>query len=353
MRRSSRIGGIATVIGLVAVVAGLSMAPAGAAQAPVALGSAASYGVLGGSTVTNTGSSVIEGDVGVSPGTAITGFPPGTATGTMHANDTAAANAQSALTTAYNDAAGRATTSTIAADLGGQTLVPGVYAGGAIGLTGTLTLDGGGDPTATFIFKAASSLVTASSSSVALIGGATACNVFWQVTSSATLGTGSSFVGSILALTSITANTGASITGRLLARNGAVTLDTNTVRRPSCAAPASSTSSTSSSTSTSTSSSTTSTTSTTAPTTTSTTVTSTTPTTSVATSSAGPPTTIASSTPSTAPAGSSSSATTVVTSGSGTELPRTGATSDVLALVGLLTIALGITLVLGSRRTSS
>jgi hypothetical protein len=128
------------------------------------------------------------------------------------------------------------TTATVSADLGGQTLVSGVYTGGALALTGTLTLDGQGDPNAVFIFQAASSLTTASGSRVSLTGGLTACNVYWKVGSSATLGTGSTFVGTILALTSITATTGAVIQGRLLARNGAVTLDTNTITRSACAA---------------------------------------------------------------------------------------------------------------------
>ncbi|MCA1707465.1 MAG: DUF3494 domain-containing protein, partial [Actinobacteria bacterium] len=133
---------------------------------------------------------------------------------------------------AYTDAAGRSPSDTLTADLGGQTIVSGVHRGDTFGLTGTLTLDAQGDPNAVFIFQAASTLTTASGSHVALINGASPCNVFWQVGSSATLGTTSVFVGTILALTSVTAQTGASVTGRLLASNGAVTLDTNTVTRP-------------------------------------------------------------------------------------------------------------------------
>ena len=139
------------------------------------------------------------------------------------------------MTIAYNDAAGRSPTTNVAADLAGQTLVSGVYRSPTLGLTGTLTLDAQGDPDAVFIFQAGSTLITASASRVALIGGAQACNVFWQVGSSATLGTASEFKGTILALTSVTANTSASVEGRLLARNGAVTLDSNTVTRPTCA----------------------------------------------------------------------------------------------------------------------
>ncbi|HEY5423725.1 MAG TPA: ice-binding family protein [Ilumatobacteraceae bacterium] len=207
---------------------------AAAAEAPVGLGTAASFAVLGGTTVTNTGPSVISGDVGLSPGTAITGFPPGIVNGTTHATDAVAAQAQIDTTTAYNDAAGRASTATVSADLAGQTLVSGVYSGGTLGLTGTVTLDAQGDPNAVFIFQSASTLITASSSVVALINGASACNVFWQVGSSATLGTNSTFVGTILALTSIAATTGVTIDGRLLARNGEVTLDTNTITSSTC-----------------------------------------------------------------------------------------------------------------------
>ena len=223
------------VFGLAVVV--MSASPAAAAPGSVGLGRAGSFAVLAGSTVSNTGPSVISGDLGVSPGTAVTGFPPGTVSnGTVHAADAVAAQAQADLTTAYDDAAGRAPTATVTADLGGQTLVSGVYRGGALGLTGTLSLDAEGDPTAVFIFQAASTVITASGSRVLLLNGATACNVFWQVGSSATLGTTSAFVGTVLALTSVTANTAASVTGRLLARNAAVTLDSNTVSRPTCAA---------------------------------------------------------------------------------------------------------------------
>jgi LPXTG-motif cell wall-anchored protein len=215
---------------------------AAAAQAPVGLGTAASFAVLAGTTVTNTGPSVISGDVGLSPGTAVVGFPPGIVNnGTIHATDTVAAQAQADVTTAYNDAAGRSTTATVTADLGGQTLVAGVYTGPTLGLTGTLTLDAQGDPSAVFIFQAASTLITASSSVVALTNGADACNVFWQVGSSTTLGTNSAFVGTVLALTSIAATTGATINGRLLARNGEVTLDSNTITNSACGASTSTT----------------------------------------------------------------------------------------------------------------
>jgi hypothetical protein len=200
------------------------------------LGTASAFAVLAGTTVTNTGPTVITGDLGVSPGTAVTGFPPGTVSGTQHTADAAAAAAQTDLTTAYNNAAGQApTTSGLSAIGGGPALTPGVYkAASSLGVTGTVTLDGQGDPNAVFIFQIGSTLTTASGSAISLTNGAQACNVFWQVGSSATLGTGSGFTGSILALTSITATTGNTIVGRLLARNGAVTLDTDTVSAPTC-----------------------------------------------------------------------------------------------------------------------
>jgi hypothetical protein len=202
-----------------------------AAQAPVNLGTAGNFAVLGGSTVTNTGPSVVNGDLGVSPGTAVTGFPPGVVSGTVHAGDATAAQAQADLTTAYNDAAGRTPATTVSGDIGGQTLTPGVYnSASSLGITGTLTLDGQGDPNAVFIIQTGSTLITAAASAVNLINRAQAANVFWQVGSSATLGTNSTFSGNILALTSITVTTGVKIFGRALARNGAVTLDTNVIR---------------------------------------------------------------------------------------------------------------------------
>lgn len=212
-----------------------------AAEATVNLGTAASYAVLAGSTITNTGPTMISGDVGgnigVSPGSAVTGFPPGeVADGTIHLADAAASQAQSDLTIAYNDAAGIPVTQDLTGqDLGGMTLTTGVYSfSSSAQLTGTLTLDAAGDPDAVFIFQIGSTLTTASNSTVNLINGARFCRVFWQVGSSATLGTGSTFVGHIFALTSITAQTGATVQGQLLARNGAVTLDSNTITNGVC-----------------------------------------------------------------------------------------------------------------------
>lgn len=231
--------GLEAFIDLCPSTSGLTPPDPDSTPGPLAvdLGSAADFGVLAGSTVTNTGFTIINGDLGLSPGTSITGFPPGIVNGTIHQTDGVAAQAQLDLTDAYNDAAGRISTGTIAADLGGQILTPGVYtSASSIGLTGVLTLDAQGDPNAVWIFQAGSTLTTASASQVVFINGAQACNVFWQVGSSATLGTGSDFSGTILALTSITATTGATVDGRLLARNGAVTLDTNTVTVSTCEA---------------------------------------------------------------------------------------------------------------------
>lgn len=206
------------------------------AATSVDLGLADNFAILAGSTITNTGSSVINGDLGLSPGTDVTGFPPGTLNGTQHATDAAAANAQVALTTAYNNAAGQTPVSTVPTELGGTTKTAGAYnsADGTFGITGTLTLDAAGDPNAVFIFKTASTLITAGASNIVLANGAQACNVFWQVGSSATLGINSTFKGNILALVSATLTTGASVEGRVLARNGAVTLDTNTITKQTC-----------------------------------------------------------------------------------------------------------------------
>jgi hypothetical protein len=208
----------------------------GAQAASVNLGTAGNFSVLAGSAVTNTGSSVFVGDVGVSPQTSITGFPPGTVFGTIHAADAVAGTAQSDLTTAYNDAAGRSSTATVSGDLAGRTLSPGVYtSASSLGLTGNLTLDAHGDKSAVFVFQAGSTLTTQSGSRVLLTGGAQSCNVYWQVGSSATIGTSTAFTGNILALTSISLTTNATLDGSALARNGAVTLDSNVVSRSRCA----------------------------------------------------------------------------------------------------------------------
>ncbi len=197
------------------------------------LGTAASFAVLGGSTVTNTGMTVVTGNLGVSPGTAVTGFPPGIVVppGTIHTGDAVAATAQSDNAIAYNNLAGQACNHNLTGqDLGGKTLTSAVYCfSSSAQLTGTLTFNAEGNAKAVFIIQIGSTLTTASTSAVQVINGGSVCNVFWQVGSSATLGTSTVFGGNILALTSITLNTSTSVFGRVLAQHGAVTLDTNLV----------------------------------------------------------------------------------------------------------------------------
>ncbi len=207
-----------------------------AAQPPVDLGTTSSFAVLAGSTITNTGPTTINGDVGLHPGTAFTGQASVTVNGAVHLTDAVALQAKNDLVIAYDDAAGRTPVTQIATELGGTTLTPGVYssASGTFQITGTLTLDAQGDPNGVFIFQTSTTLVTASDSNVNLINSARFCRIFWKVGSSATLGTNSHFVGHIFALASITANTAATVQGQLLARNGAVTLDTNTITNGFC-----------------------------------------------------------------------------------------------------------------------
>jgi hypothetical protein len=205
------------------------------AQAPVMLRSAAAFAVLAGSTVTSTGLTSVTGDLGVSPGTAVTGFPPGIIVGNEHAGDPAAAQGVADLVTAYIDAAGRTLCAiTVAGNLGGQTLTPGLYKStSSLAISsGNLTLDGQGDPNAVFIFQMASTLTTTSGLQVILTGGAKPSNVFWQVGSSATLGTTSAFQGTIMAFQAITLDTGAALNGRALAIIAAVALDSNTILTP-------------------------------------------------------------------------------------------------------------------------
>jgi hypothetical protein len=217
-----------------------------AAQPKVDLGLAGSFAVLAGSGITNTGPTTASGsagaDFGSSPTGTFTGDVQVTTSGTKYtAVNAAVTSAKVDLTTAYNDAAGRTPATTVTADLGGQTLTAGVYkSASSLAVTGTLTLDAQNDPDAVFIFQAGSTLTSASSATIALVNGADACNVFWQVGSSATFGTDTVFVGHVLALTSITANTRATFQGQLLAQNGAVTLDSNTITNNLCLSPAAS-----------------------------------------------------------------------------------------------------------------
>jgi len=233
-RRVCAAGGL--LVGLLV----MALLASSAQAASVPLGTAANFAVLAGSTVTNAGASVIRGDVGVSPGSAVTGFGPGTVVppSVIYRGGPIALQAKNDLTTAYNNVAGRSLSEAVFADLGGRTLAPGVYSSASsLALNGDLTLDAKGDPNAEFVFQAGSTLLvgTTTVSHVRLINGAQASNVYWQVGSSATIGVGSAFAGNILALTSITMKTSATLDGRALAQNGAVTLDTTTITTPAIA----------------------------------------------------------------------------------------------------------------------
>lgn len=218
-----------TYLTITAGLIGLIALHSAATAATVSLGTASTYAVLGGSAVTNTGTSVLTGNLGVSPASAITGFPPGVVIGEIHSDDAAAAFAQADALQAYNDLGALAVTT----DLSGQnlalTLTTGVYTfSSSAGLNGTLTLSGPG----TFVFLVETTFTTSSGSMVNLINGASAADVYFRVGSSATLGTNSDLKGTIIANTSITATTGASVQGRLIALNGTVTLDSNQVTVP-------------------------------------------------------------------------------------------------------------------------
>jgi hypothetical protein len=205
-------------------------------QATVALGSLSTFAVLAGSAITNTGATSITGDLGLSPGTSVGGFPPGILVGTKHVNDVSSTQAKLDLTAAYNDLAGRTATDivTLSGNIGGLTLTPGLYksTSSLAVSSGDLTFDAKGNASAIFIIQIASSLTTTSGRKVFLSGGALAANIFWQVGSSATFGTTSVFKGNVLALQSITFNTGASIDGKALARTGSVTMAGNTIVNP-------------------------------------------------------------------------------------------------------------------------
>jgi hypothetical protein len=201
----------------------------------VPLGSAGKFAVLAGSTVTNGGPTVVTGDLGVSPGSAVVGFPPGIVKdGSIHAGDGAAAKAKHDLTVAYNNAAGRKNPHMLPSDIGGMTIAPGLYrAPVSLAITGNVTLNGKGDPDSVFIFQVPSKLTVSVNSSVTLIGRAKAKNIFWQIGTSASLKKASVFKGIILAHASISLGTGATVAdGRLLARVGAVTLLRNIVTEP-------------------------------------------------------------------------------------------------------------------------
>ena len=237
-KRRRRLAG-ALAIGIACAAVPLA-APA---ATPLTLGTAQSFVVLAGATATNTGPSVLNGDLGVAPGTALTGFGlPAVVNGATHAADSVSAKAQLDLTTAYTTAAGEPVSPSndlTGTDLGNRVLKAGAYRfTSSAQLTGPLTLDAAGDPAAQFVFEIASSLTTASGSSVVLLNGANPCNVYWQVGSSATLGTTTAFQGNLMALASISLNNGASVVGRVLARNGQVSLINNVLDSSPCAAAA-------------------------------------------------------------------------------------------------------------------
>ncbi len=236
MRKSIRVAAVLLIWAALLPAAGSSaykMSAAPQAGVPPPLGVAETFRVLGAETVTNTGPTVIDRDLGIFPGSAVTGFPPGIVKppGVIHSADAVAQQAQTAVTTAYNALAGQACDVNLTGqDLGGLTLIPGVYCfDTSAQMTGQLRLNVQGNASAVFIFKIGSTLTTASNSSVVFVNGGPSCNVFWQIGSSATLGTATAFQGTVLAQASITLNTGASMNGRALARTGAVTLDTNNV----------------------------------------------------------------------------------------------------------------------------
>ncbi|HET6171082.1 MAG TPA: ice-binding family protein [Gaiellales bacterium] len=232
--KRGRYAGIALAVGLACAVA-----PLVAQASPVGLGTAQPFVVLAGSAVTNTGPSVLNGSLGVSPGSALTGFgAPAVVNGATHATDGVAARAQLDLTTAYDVAAAQPVSPAndlTGTDLGNRVLMAGAYRfTSSAQLTGPLTLDAAGDPNAQFVFEIASTLTTASASSVVLVNGASPCNVYWQIGSSATLGTTTAFQGNLMALSSISLNNGATVIGRLLARNGQVSLINNVLDNSRC-----------------------------------------------------------------------------------------------------------------------
>jgi len=196
------------------------------------MGAASTFAVLAGSGITNTGPTVVKGDVGTYPTITQTGFADMVINGTNHAGDDVTKLAKADLLVAFNMLKGLASNTQISGDLGGLTLIPGVYtASSSIGLTGTVTLDAQGNSDAVFVIRTGSTLVTASNSVVRLINGAQAKNVWWAIGSSATLGTGTAFQGTIIASASITVQTSTSVAGGVLALDGAVTLDQNVIRQ--------------------------------------------------------------------------------------------------------------------------
>jgi hypothetical protein len=225
----------ALAAGTAALLSAVVVSSAQAAAVTPPLGSAVNYAAVAATTITSTGQTVVTGDLGVSPGSAVVGFPPGIVNGTIHAGDAPALTARNDANTAYNQAANEPCDVTLSnPDLGGVTLLPGVicFTSTAVGLTGTVTLDANGNPNAAWVIKTGSTLTTASNSAVKLIGGLNPCNnnnITWAVGSSATLGSATSFIGNILASASISVKTGATSTGSLYAHTGAVTMEANRI----------------------------------------------------------------------------------------------------------------------------
>ena len=213
----------------------LSMAPTSQAATFVSLGTADSFAILAGSAITNTGPTTVVGDIGVFPTITYTGSTSVTQTGTNHAGDAVTQAAKTDLVASYLAVAGQTPFTTVTAAIAATTVVPGVYqSGSSLGFSGNVVLDAGGNPNAVFVFQAASTIDTASGTNITIINGGQACNVFYSVGSSATLGTGTHLVGNVIALTSITDNGGSVVNGRLLARNGAVTLNNTSVSKATC-----------------------------------------------------------------------------------------------------------------------
>jgi Ice-binding-like/Putative Ig domain len=233
--------GVLAIVGLWSITSVGTAEAASVLNGPINLGTSATYGALAGSELTNTGPTTVNGDIGVSPGSSITGFtgaPNGSNVGAVNDDNAAALQAKSDLTTAYNNAAGLTPTTSGLAQLSGKSLTPGVYSGGALDLSnnGTLTLAGTAADSV-WVFQAASSLTIGSATHIIITGGASACNVFWQIGSSASIGTSAQFQGTVLAAKSITVATGAAVIGRLLASTAAVTLQSNSITVPAnCAA---------------------------------------------------------------------------------------------------------------------
>lgn len=244
MKKSNKVK-VFTAVALLPLLAIFIYPSSSNAATPVITpGTTSTYGVLAATTITNAGSTVINGsaggDIGMAPGTSFTGNTSVSATGVQHIADTAATTAQTDLVTAFNSISAPAATVLASDELASHVITPGTYStgSGAIANSGALTLDAQGDANAVFIFQAGTTLITSPGSTMTLVNGAQACHVYWKVGSSATLGANSTFVGHVYALTSITANTGASIQGQLLARNGAVNLNANTITNSACAAAA-------------------------------------------------------------------------------------------------------------------